>query len=60
VAKREAKKVVQEARFNAYDELYEMLGMKDGQKNIYKLDETREKQDIYIVSIALKMNIKEY
>jgi hypothetical protein len=60
VAKREAKKVVQEARFNAYDELYEKLGMKDGQKNIYKLDETREKQDIYIVSIALKMNIKEY
>ena len=33
----EAKKMVQEARFKSYDKLYSKLGMKDREKNIYKL-----------------------
>jgi hypothetical protein len=42
VAKKEAKKVVQEAKYKAYDELYSKLGTNDGEKNIYKLAKTRE------------------
>jgi hypothetical protein len=42
VAKREEKKVVQEAKCNTYDELYSELGAKDGENNIYKLVKTRE------------------
>ena len=42
VVKKEAKKVVREANFKAYDELYSKLGTKDGEKNILKLIKTRE------------------
>ena len=42
LAKKEAKKAVQEAKLKAYDELYSKLGMKDGENNIYKLAHTRK------------------
>ena len=43
LAKKEAKKAVQEAKLKAYDELYSKLGMKDGENNIYKLAHTRKR-----------------
>ena len=40
--KREAGKVVQEAKCKAYDNLYNKLGTKEGYNHIYKFSKTRE------------------
>lgn len=40
VTKREAKKAVQEAKFQTYDELYGKLGTQNGENNIQKHAET--------------------
>ena len=35
--RKEAKKVIRDAKFKAYDNLYDKLGIKDGEKDVYKL-----------------------
>ena len=41
---KEVKSVVREAKFRKYDGLYESLGTKEGEKEIYKLAKIREKR----------------
>ena len=36
--RKEAKKVIRDVKFKAYDNLYDKLGTKDGEKDVYKLD----------------------
>lgn len=47
--------------FKDYDELYRKLGMRDGEKNTYKLakDKRNEKKKTWNVSSALQKKIKE-
>lgn len=42
VAQREEKNVVREAKYKAYDNLYNKLGMKEANKHIYKLAKVSE------------------
>ena len=39
--RKEAKKVIRDAKFKAYDDLYDKLGTKDGEKDVYKLAKLR-------------------
>ena len=50
-AKKEAKKVVQNARAKVYKEVYEKLDTKEVKKDIYRIARIREKKtrDLYIV-----------
>jgi SUMO ligase MMS21 Smc5/6 complex component len=41
-AKKNARRVMNEARGRAYDELYERLGTKEGKKYIYKMAKIRD------------------
>jgi hypothetical protein len=43
VAKKSAKRVVSEARGWMYDRLYQRLGTKEGEKNIYRMAKSRER-----------------
>lgn len=45
LAKKEAKKAMSKASFNAYESSYKKLDTKEGEKNIYKLARTREKKN---------------
>ena len=42
--RKEAKKVIRDAKFKAYDDLYDKLGIKDGEKDAYKLAKLRERK----------------
>ena len=42
--RKEAKKVIKDAKFKAYDDLYDKLGTKDGEKDVYKLAKLRERK----------------
>jgi hypothetical protein len=42
VAKKTVKRAVSEARGQMYDRLYQQLGMKEGEKEIYTMDKSRE------------------
>ena len=42
--RKEAKKVIRDAKFKAYDDLYDKLGTKDGENDIYKLVMLRERK----------------
>jgi hypothetical protein len=43
-AKKKARRAQSEARGRAYDELYEGLGTKEGEKDIYKMTEIHERK----------------
>ena len=43
-ARKEDKKVIGDVKFEAYVELYDMLGTKDGEKDVYKLAKLRERK----------------
>jgi hypothetical protein len=45
VAKKAAKRVVSEARGQMYDGLYQRLGMKEGEKDIYRMAKNREEDE---------------
>ena len=42
--RKEAKKVIRDAKFKAYDDLYNNLGTKDGENDVYKLAKLRERK----------------
>jgi hypothetical protein len=44
VAKKTAKRAVSEARGQMYDGLYQWLGTKEGEKNIYRMAKSRERK----------------
>jgi hypothetical protein len=44
VAKKTAKRAVSEARGRMYDGLYQRLGMKEGEKNIYRMAKSKERK----------------
>ena len=41
---KEAKKVIRDAKFKAYDDFYDKLGINNGEKDIYKLAKLRERK----------------
>jgi hypothetical protein len=45
VAKKTAKRAVSEARDQMYDGLYQRLGTKEGEKDIYRMAKSREKDE---------------
>ena len=44
LAKREVKKIVKEARAKVYQDIYERLDSKEGEKDIYRIAQMREKK----------------
>jgi hypothetical protein len=51
VAKKTAKWVVSEARGRMYDGLYQRLGTKEGEKNIYRMAKSRKRKTRDIIQI---------
>ena len=44
MAKKAAKRAVSEARDRAYEDLYQRLGTKEGERDIYKMTKIRERK----------------
>jgi hypothetical protein len=51
VAKKTVKQAVSEARGRMYDGLYQRLGMKEGKKDIYRMDKSRERKTRDIIQV---------
>jgi 3'-phosphoadenosine 5'-phosphosulfate sulfotransferase (PAPS reductase)/FAD synthetase len=51
VAKKTAKRTVSEARGQIYDRLYQQLGTKEGEKNIYRMAKSRERKTRDIIQV---------
>jgi hypothetical protein len=51
VAKKTAKRVVSEARGQMYDGLYQRLGTKEGEKDIYRMVKSRERKTRDIIQV---------
>jgi hypothetical protein len=51
VAKKTAKQTVSEARGQMYDGLYQRLGMKEGEKEIYRMAKSRERKTRDIIQV---------
>jgi phage terminase small subunit len=51
VAKKTAKRAVSEARGQMYDGLYQRLGMKEGEKDIYRMAKSRERKTRDIIQV---------
>jgi hypothetical protein len=51
VAKKNAKQAVSETRGQMYDGLYQRLGMKEGEKDIYKMAKSRERKTRDIIQV---------
>jgi hypothetical protein len=51
VSKMTAKRVVSEARGQMYDGLYQRLGMKEGEKDIYRMVKSRERKTRDIIQV---------
>jgi hypothetical protein len=51
VAKKTAKRVVTEARGQIYDGLYQRLGTKEGEKDIYRMAKSRERKTRDIIQV---------
>jgi hypothetical protein len=51
VAKKTAKQAMSEARGQMYDGLYQRLGMKQGEKDIYRMAKSRERKTRDIIQI---------
>jgi hypothetical protein len=50
-AKKTAKRTVSEARDQMHDGLYQQLGMKEGEKDIYKMAKSRERKTKDIIQV---------
>jgi hypothetical protein len=51
VAKKTAKRMVSEARGQIYDGLYQRLGTKEGEKDIYRMAKSRERKTRDIIQV---------
>jgi hypothetical protein len=51
VAKKTAKRTVSEARSQMYDGLYQRLGTKEGEKDIYRMAKSRERKTRDIIQV---------
>jgi hypothetical protein len=51
VAKKTAKRAVSEARGRMYDGLYQRLGTKEGEKDIYRMAKSRERKTRGIIQV---------
>jgi hypothetical protein len=51
VIKKTAKRVVSEARGQMYDGLYQRLGTKEGEKDIYRMVKSRERRTMDIIQV---------
>jgi hypothetical protein len=51
VAKKIAKRAVSEARCQMYDGLYQRLGTKEGEKDIYRMAKSRERKTRDIIQV---------
>jgi hypothetical protein len=51
VAKKTAKRAVSEASDQMYDGLYQRLGMKEGEKDIYRMAKSRERKTRDIIQV---------
>jgi hypothetical protein len=51
VAKKATKRVVSEARSQMYDVLYQRLGMKKGEKDIYRMAKSQERKTRDIIQV---------
>jgi hypothetical protein len=51
VGKKTAKQAVSEVRGRMYDGLYQRLGTKEGEKNIYRMAKSRERKTRYIIQV---------
>jgi hypothetical protein len=51
VAKKAAKRAVSEERSRMYDGLYQRLGMKEGEKDIYRMAKSRERKTRDIIQV---------
>jgi hypothetical protein len=51
VSKMTAKRAVSEARGQMYDGLYQRLGMKEGEKDIYRMVKSRERKTRDIIQV---------
>jgi hypothetical protein len=59
VAKKTAKQAVSEARGQMYDGLYQRLGMKEGENDIYRMDKSRERKPRDIIQVKCIKDAKE-
>jgi hypothetical protein len=51
VAKKTAKRAVSEIRGQIYDGLYQRLGTKEGEKDIYRMDKSQERKTRDIIQV---------
>jgi hypothetical protein len=51
VAKKTVKRTVSEVRSQMYDGLYQRLGTKEGEKNIYKMAKSQERKTSNIIQV---------
>jgi hypothetical protein len=59
VAKKTTKQAVSEARGQMYDGLYQRLGTKEGEKNIYRMAKSRERKTRDIIQVKCIKNVTE-
>jgi hypothetical protein len=59
VAKKTAKWAVSEAMGQMYDGLYQRLGAKEGEKNIYRMAKSRERKTRDIIQVKCIMDATE-
>jgi hypothetical protein len=59
VVKKTAKRVVSEARGRMYDGLYQQLGTKEGEKDIYRIAKSRERKMRDIIQVKCIKDEKE-
>ena len=57
VAKKTAKQVVSVAKGRAYEDLYQRLSTKEGEKDIYRMARVRERKTRILDSVELKLSI---
>jgi hypothetical protein len=59
VAKKIAKQAVSEVRGQIYDGLYQRLGMKEGEKDIYRMAKSRERKTRDIIQVKCIKDVTE-
>jgi hypothetical protein len=59
VAKKTVKRAMSEARGRMYDGLYQRLGMKEGEKDIYRMIKSRERKTRDIIQVKCIKNETE-
>jgi hypothetical protein len=59
VAKKTAKRVVSEVRGQIYDGLYQQLGTKEGEKDIYRMAKSRERKTRDTIQVKCIKDVTE-